>query len=121
MSITAYFAWGEAKRLRNVFGSRRQSLTVIFLQQGVIRFSISEKTVNPWLAGFDTGLQNAVSVILVCQFMLQLRKFSSRHVHDMIIEGLGNPGIQYDIDAENEVEEIEGNGAEVIITVAEFP
>ncbi|KIJ30899.1 hypothetical protein M422DRAFT_267505 [Sphaerobolus stellatus SS14] len=157
MAITAYFAWTFSKQLQNMFGNR-QSLTVIFLQQGVVRFfilfiwdledSISNKVLNPFLAGFDTGLENTVSAILICRFILQLRKFNTRvqtvpsvhiastpgirgrlqRIHETLIEEFGNSGIEYDLETKNDMVELEGDTAlsvgidtEVRITAEEFP
>ncbi|KIJ30567.1 hypothetical protein M422DRAFT_267911 [Sphaerobolus stellatus SS14] len=127
MAITAYFAWTSSKQLQNMFGNR-SSLTVIFLQQGVVRFF--------------------VSVILVCRFILQLRKFNTRvqtvpsihiastpgiqgrlqHIHKTLIEEFGNSGIEYDSETENDMAELEGDTApsagidtEVRIMAEEFP
>ncbi|KIJ33066.1 hypothetical protein M422DRAFT_265096 [Sphaerobolus stellatus SS14] len=157
MAITAYFAWTSSKQLQNMFGTRK-SLTVIFLQQGLIRFfiiliwslegSISNKVLNPFLVGLDSGLENVVSGILICQFILQLRKFNTRvktvpsvhiastpgirgrlqHIHETLIEEFGNSGIEYDLETENGMAELEGDTApiagidtEVHITADEFP
>ncbi|KIJ37648.1 hypothetical protein M422DRAFT_259739 [Sphaerobolus stellatus SS14] len=74
MAITVYFSWTFIKQFRNVLGISRKTLTALFLQQGAIRFlmvlilnlesSITVKVLNPWLAGFDAGLQN----VSVCNF-----------------------------------------------------
>ncbi|KIJ53882.1 hypothetical protein M422DRAFT_242151 [Sphaerobolus stellatus SS14] len=157
MAITAYFAWTSSKQLQNMFGPRH-SLTVIFLQQGVVRFfiifiwtlegSISIKVLNPFLAGFDARLENIVSAILICRFIPQLRKFNTRvqtvpsvhiastpgirgrlqRIHETLIEEFGNSGIEYDLETENDMAELEGDTApsggidtEVHITVEEFP
>ncbi|KIJ45800.1 hypothetical protein M422DRAFT_250590 [Sphaerobolus stellatus SS14] len=127
MAITAYFAWSTTKQLQNLFGTR-QSLTVLFLQQGVVRFFVSG--------------------ILVCRFILQLRRFNTRvqtvpsvhiastpgirgrlqRIHETLIEEFGNSGIEYDLETENDMAELEGNTApsagidtEVHITAEEFP
>ncbi|KIJ26697.1 hypothetical protein M422DRAFT_272206 [Sphaerobolus stellatus SS14] len=127
MAITAYFAWRSSKELQNMFGTR-QSLTVIFLQQGVIRFF--------------------VSVIIICRFTLQLRKFNTRvqtvpsvhiastpgirgrlqRIQEILIEEFGNSRIEYDLETENDIAELEGDTApsagidtEVCITAEEFP
>ncbi|KIJ50909.1 hypothetical protein M422DRAFT_244859 [Sphaerobolus stellatus SS14] len=141
MAITAYLAWTSRKQLQNMFGTR-QYLTVILLQQGVIHFfiiftwnlgdSISSKVLNPFLRGFDIGLENSVSVILICQFILQLRKFNTRvqtvpsvHItsttpgiqgrlqciHETLIEEFGHYGIEYDLETENDMAELKGNTA----------
>ncbi|KIJ30550.1 hypothetical protein M422DRAFT_267886 [Sphaerobolus stellatus SS14] len=157
MAITAYFAWTSSKQLQNMFGTR-QSLTVIFLQQGVVRFfiifiwnlelSISNKVLSQFLGGFDVGLENVVSGILICRFILQLRSFNTRvqtvpsvhiastpgirgrlqRIHETLIEEFGNSGIEYDLETENDMAEVEGDTApsagidtEVRITVEEFP
>ncbi|KIJ29567.1 hypothetical protein M422DRAFT_269008 [Sphaerobolus stellatus SS14] len=157
MAITAYFAWTSRKQLQSMFGTR-QSLTVIFLQQGVVRFfiifiwtlgeSISTKVLNPFLAGFDAGLEDCVSVILICQFILQLHKFSTRvqtvpsvhiastpgirgrlqRIHETLIEEFGYSGREYGLETENDMAELEGDTAlsvgidtEVRITAEEFP
>ncbi|KIJ29983.1 hypothetical protein M422DRAFT_268547 [Sphaerobolus stellatus SS14] len=127
MAITAYFAWIPSKQLQYMFGTR-QSLTVIFLQQGVVRFF--------------------VSVILICRFILQLRKFNTRvqtgpsvhiastpgirgrlqHIHKTLIEEFGNSGIEYGLETENDMAELEGDttpsagiDTEAHITAEEFP
>ncbi|KIJ48337.1 hypothetical protein M422DRAFT_247663 [Sphaerobolus stellatus SS14] len=127
MAITAYFAWTSSKQLQNMFGTR-QSLTVIFLQQGVVRF--------------------CVSTILICRFILQLRRFNTRvqtvpsvniastpgirrrlqRIHETLIEEFGNSGIEYDLETENDMAGLEGDNApfagidtEVCITADEFP
>ncbi|KIJ37649.1 hypothetical protein M422DRAFT_259741 [Sphaerobolus stellatus SS14] len=108
----------------------------------------SLKVWNPWLVGFDAGLQNVVSVILVCRFILQLRKFNTRvqtvpsvniastpgirgrlqHIHETIIEEFGNSGMEYDLEMDNDTAELEGDttpsagiDTEVHITADEFP
>ncbi|KIJ40142.1 hypothetical protein M422DRAFT_256969 [Sphaerobolus stellatus SS14] len=158
MAITVYFSWTFIKQLHNVFGTNRKTLTALFLQQGVVRFliiliwnlenSISAKVLNPWLAGFDGGLQNVVSAILICRFILQLRKFNTRvqtvpsvniastpgirgrlqRIHETIIEEFGNSGMEYDLEMENAIAELEGDttpsadiDTEVHITAEEFP
>ncbi|KIJ27934.1 hypothetical protein M422DRAFT_270871 [Sphaerobolus stellatus SS14] len=157
MAITAYFAWTSSKQLQNIFGTR-QSLTVIFLQQGVVRFyiifiwsleiTISNKNLNLFLIGFDVGLENIVSVILICRFILQLRRFNTRvqtvpsvhiastpgirgrlqHIHETLIEEFGNSGIEYGLETENDMAELEGDTApsagidtEAYIMTEEFP
>ncbi|KIJ49105.1 hypothetical protein M422DRAFT_246915 [Sphaerobolus stellatus SS14] len=159
MAITAYFAWEESKQFRNAFGSSRQSLTAVLLHQGVIRFiiialweieaSITQKVLAQSIGGFDIGLEAVVSVILICRFMLQLRKFNSRvqtlpslhvvsnsgirgqlhQVHQTIIGEFGNTGIDYDLEMENGMAEVEsgdhipsvGIDTEVCTTTEEFP
>ncbi|KIJ29922.1 hypothetical protein M422DRAFT_268594 [Sphaerobolus stellatus SS14] len=103
MLITAYFAWGQSRQMRSLFGSRTQSLTTIFLRQGVIRFVIifiwvleaSIVTKVGSVVGIDTGLeitsamtihyfqiansQSSISTILICRFVLELRKFTEAH------------------------------------------
>ncbi|KIJ26511.1 hypothetical protein M422DRAFT_272387 [Sphaerobolus stellatus SS14] len=157
MAITAYFTWSSSKQLQNMFGTR-QSLTVIFLQQGVVRFfvifiwglenSIGNMVLNPFL--FDVGgtLEASISGFLICRFILQLRKFSTRaqtvpsvhiashlgirgmlqHIHETLIEEFGHSGTEYDLETENDIAELEGNTApsggietEVHITAEEFP
>ncbi|KIJ31849.1 hypothetical protein M422DRAFT_266464 [Sphaerobolus stellatus SS14] len=127
MAITAYFAWASTKQSRIMFGTR-QSLTAIFLQQGLIRFFVSG--------------------ILVCRFILQLRKFSTKvqtvpsfniastpgirgrlqRIHETVIEEFGNSGIEYDWEAGNGTTDLERDSAlsagidtEVRITAEEFP
>ncbi|KIJ33071.1 hypothetical protein M422DRAFT_265105 [Sphaerobolus stellatus SS14] len=127
MAITAYFAWTSSKQLQNMFGTRK-SLTVIFLQQGVVRFFVSG--------------------ILICRFILQLRRFNTRvqtvpsihiastpgirgrlqHIHKTLIEEFGNSGIEYDLETEDDIVELEGDttpsagiDTEVRITGEEFP
>ncbi|KIJ40156.1 hypothetical protein M422DRAFT_256985 [Sphaerobolus stellatus SS14] len=113
-----------------------------------LEISISAKVLNPSLGGFDGGLENVVSTILVCRFILQLRKFNTRvqtvpsvniastpgirgrlqHIHKTIIEELGNSGMEYDLEMENDIAELEGDTTpsagidiEVHITAEEFP
>ncbi|KIJ52254.1 hypothetical protein M422DRAFT_243042 [Sphaerobolus stellatus SS14] len=105
-------------------------------------------SLKPWLAGFDTELGNVVSTILVCQFILQLRKFGTRVqtvpsvniastpgirgrlqcIHETIIEEFGNSGMDYDLEMENDMAEFEGDimpsasiDTIVHITAEEFP
>ncbi|KIJ31872.1 hypothetical protein M422DRAFT_266355 [Sphaerobolus stellatus SS14] len=88
MVITAYYAFAVRRRLREIFANDAQSLVVIFFRQGVIRFvilfwwsleiSISEKTINPSLAGIDNDLKTAVSAILIYRFLLELRGFNEK-------------------------------------------
>ncbi|KIJ49120.1 hypothetical protein M422DRAFT_246929 [Sphaerobolus stellatus SS14] len=147
MAITAYFAWEESKQFRKAFGSSRQSLTIILLHQGVIRFIIIALAQS--IGGFDIGLEAVVSVILICRFMLQLRKFNSgvqtlpsinvvsnsgirgrlHQVHQTIIGEFGNTGIDYDLETENGMAEVDsgdhipsvGIDTEVCVTTEEFP
>ncbi|KIJ37667.1 hypothetical protein M422DRAFT_259763 [Sphaerobolus stellatus SS14] len=147
MAITVYFSWSFIKQLHNGFGISRKALTALFLQQGVIRFliiliwnlenSISTRVLNLY----------SVSVILVCRFILHLRKFNTRvqtipsvniassgirgrlqHIHKTIIEEFGNSGMEYDLEMENDMAELEGDttpsagiDTEVHITAEEFP
>ncbi|KIJ40145.1 hypothetical protein M422DRAFT_256972 [Sphaerobolus stellatus SS14] len=157
MAITVYFSWTFIKQLHNVFGINRKTLTALFLQQGVIRFliiliwnlegSISAKVLNPTLVGFDFALENVVSTILVCRFILQLRKFNTRvqtvpsvniastpgirgrlqRIHETIIEEFGNSGMEYELE-KNDMAQLEGDttpsasiDTEVHITAEEFP
>ncbi|KIJ30544.1 hypothetical protein M422DRAFT_267882 [Sphaerobolus stellatus SS14] len=157
MAITAYFAWTSSKQLQNKFGTR-QSLTVIFLQQDVVLFfiifiwtledGISYNFPNPFFADFASNLENSVSVILICRFILQLRNFNTRvqtvpsvhiastpgirgrlqRIHETLIEEFGNSGIEYNLETENDMAELEGDTApsagidtEVRITADEFP
>ncbi|KIJ27932.1 hypothetical protein M422DRAFT_270869 [Sphaerobolus stellatus SS14] len=157
MAITAYFAWTASKQLQNMFGTRH-SLTTVFLQQGVVHFfiifiwtlegSISAKLLNISLTGFDSGLENVVSALLICRFILQLHRFNTRvqtvpsvhiastpgiqgrlqRIHETLIEEFGNSGIEYDLETENDMAELEGDTApfagfdtEVHITAEEFP
>ncbi|KIJ35153.1 hypothetical protein M422DRAFT_262719 [Sphaerobolus stellatus SS14] len=88
MVIRAYYAFAVRRRLREIFANDAQSLVVIFFRQGVIRFvilflwsleiSISEKTINPSLAGIDNDLKTAVSAILIYRFLLELRRFNEK-------------------------------------------
>ncbi|KIJ37674.1 hypothetical protein M422DRAFT_259771 [Sphaerobolus stellatus SS14] len=158
MAITVYFSWTFIKQFHNVFGISRKTLTALFLQQGVIQFviililnlegSVLTKVLNPWLVGFDRELENVVSAILVCRFILQLRKFNTRvqtvpsvniastpgirgrlqQIHEAIIEEFGNSGMECDLEMENDNAELEGDttpsagiDTEVHITAEEFP
>ncbi|KIJ52256.1 hypothetical protein M422DRAFT_243043 [Sphaerobolus stellatus SS14] len=108
----------------------------------------SLKVLNPWLAGFDNELENVVSVILVCQFILQLCKFNTRVqtvpsvniiastsgirgrlqcINETIIEEFGNSGMESDWAMENDMAELGGDttpsagiDTEVHITAEEF-
>ncbi|KIJ28063.1 hypothetical protein M422DRAFT_270698 [Sphaerobolus stellatus SS14] len=158
MVIIAYYGWETAKQWHNVFKSSRQSLTIVILQQGLFLFiiifiwsleiTISNKLLNVWLAGFDVGLENSIAAILICRFMLQLRKFNTRvqtipsvsistnigiqgrlhRFHETIIEEFGNSGLDYSLETENDVPDAEGDtapnagsGTELRITAEEFP
>ncbi|KIJ34782.1 hypothetical protein M422DRAFT_263140 [Sphaerobolus stellatus SS14] len=158
MAITAYYAWGVSKQFSDAFGSTRKSLTVIFLQQGVIRFiviflwtleaSITKKVLNPLLAGFDAPLEDSISSILICRFMLQLRKFNTRvqtvpsldiastpgvqgrlrRIHETIVDEFGDSGMEYSLEAGHHGPEPDGGIAptavidtQVRITAEEFP
>ncbi|KIJ46718.1 hypothetical protein M422DRAFT_249881 [Sphaerobolus stellatus SS14] len=112
MVITTYFAWTSSKQLQNMFGTR-QSLTVIFLQQGVIRFL------------FNTRVQTVPSVHIASTPGIQGRL---QYIHKTLIEEFGNSGIEYDLETENDMGELEGDTApsagidtEVCITAEEFP
>ncbi|KIJ26891.1 hypothetical protein M422DRAFT_271989 [Sphaerobolus stellatus SS14] len=112
------------------------------------RYCTISQILNPFLAGFDSELENVISAILVCRFILQLRKFNTRVqtvpsvniasssgirgrlqcIHETIIEEFGNSGMEYDLKMENDIEELEGDttssadiNTEVHITVEEFP
>jgi len=126
MIITTYFAWKEAKQFREVFGNTQPSLTVVFVRQGIVRFliiviwgleiSIATKVENPFLAKSDAELENAISGILVCRFMLELRKLHDtpqtqcpaveiettprflRRLDQTITEEFGNSGFNYESD-----------------------
>ncbi|KIJ40154.1 hypothetical protein M422DRAFT_256983 [Sphaerobolus stellatus SS14] len=128
MAITVYFSWTFIKQLHNVPGISRKTLTALFLRQGIGRFF--------------------VSAILVCRFILQLRKFNTKvqtvpsvniasspgirgrlqRIHETIIEEFGNSGMEYDLEMENDMAELEGDttpsggiDTEVHITAEEFP
>ncbi|KIJ27792.1 hypothetical protein M422DRAFT_270973 [Sphaerobolus stellatus SS14] len=87
--------------------------------------AVSAKLLPPLLARFDAGLENVISVILVCRFMLELRKWSEnpnpstipsfniatdptpaptglqgwlQHINQTIIDEFGNHGIDYGLD-----------------------
>ncbi|KIJ31762.1 hypothetical protein M422DRAFT_266513 [Sphaerobolus stellatus SS14] len=106
--ITLYFAWKEFKNVRSVFENKRTSLTVIFVHQGILRFIViflwltenivNVKVLTPFLRGIDTSPEDSVSVILVCRFLLVLRKFntSPQSVPSVNIETIPGPvsGIQ---------------------------
>ncbi|KIJ26180.1 hypothetical protein M422DRAFT_272814 [Sphaerobolus stellatus SS14] len=157
MIITGYFAFRESRRIHELLGNRA-TLTTIFVRQGVIRFiiifiwnlegSINEKLLNPFIAGVDSGLENAVSCILICRFMLELRKFNEhvqtvpsihiatqpgirRHLsrfNEEILDEFGNTGMPYEWETETEGYEDEeasppenGLNTKLGITVEEFP
>ncbi|KIJ45797.1 hypothetical protein M422DRAFT_250588 [Sphaerobolus stellatus SS14] len=112
MAITAYFAWTSSKQLQNMFGTR-QSLTVIFLQQGIVRFL------------FNTRVQTVPSVHIASTPGIRGRL---QHIHETLIEEFGNSGMEYDLETKNDMTELEGDTApyagidtEVHITADEFP
>ncbi|KIJ24505.1 hypothetical protein M422DRAFT_785854 [Sphaerobolus stellatus SS14] len=65
-------------------------LTVLFIKQGIIRFliiavwatadSIVTQATKSDLRGFDVPLEETISTILICRFMIQLRKQASQSV-----------------------------------------
>ncbi|KIJ53569.1 hypothetical protein M422DRAFT_775625 [Sphaerobolus stellatus SS14] len=136
MSIAIYFAWGESRRVKTLFRSKSQSLTTVFLRQDIIRFTIlfiwalevalGEKMFPPSLRGIDSAVQNAVSIILICRFTLELRKFCRspqvvpslnletpprassggrlQRLRETIIEEFGNSELYYDSNIEGDFE-----------------
>ncbi|KIJ51941.1 hypothetical protein M422DRAFT_776303 [Sphaerobolus stellatus SS14] len=88
MVITVYYAWSMARNaLQRSKEHDKPSLWMLFLRQGALRFviiflwslsgSIKRQLLPGDIASFDTPLENSISVILVCRFILQLRTFTS--------------------------------------------
>ncbi|KIJ37651.1 hypothetical protein M422DRAFT_259742 [Sphaerobolus stellatus SS14] len=111
---------------------------------GIAISSLLLETINAF--NFSSVYLTLVSAILVCRFILQLRKFNARvqtvpsvniastpgirgrlqHIHETIIEEFGNSGMEYDLEMENDMTELEGDtsasiNSEVHITAEEFP
>ncbi|KIJ31931.1 hypothetical protein M422DRAFT_266298 [Sphaerobolus stellatus SS14] len=170
MSITAYYAWQDTKNFTEVFRNRKQSLLIVFMQQGVLYYltkiytvikdylcqgiarfiiifmwtleiAVSQKLLPLFLVGFDTVLESVVSTILVCRFMLELRKWSDnpnpstipsfniptdpapassgirgqlQHINRTIIKEFGNHGIAYHLDLEETDIEHEETGTGIM-------
>ncbi|KIJ46207.1 hypothetical protein M422DRAFT_250245 [Sphaerobolus stellatus SS14] len=82
--ITFYFTWGQYRELRRVYGPGKNSIVTVFLRQGVIRFiwalesAIQQKLINPLFSGIDTSLEGAMSTILVCRFLLDIRRYTDK-------------------------------------------
>ncbi|KIJ53930.1 hypothetical protein M422DRAFT_241187 [Sphaerobolus stellatus SS14] len=87
VAVTFLRAWDDYRSfslLKELRSNKNTSLSVLLLQQGVIRFiiifvwslegSITEKLLNPNFAGIDLPLENVISAILVTRFMLQLKQ-----------------------------------------------
>ncbi|KIJ25881.1 hypothetical protein M422DRAFT_273117 [Sphaerobolus stellatus SS14] len=99
--ITVYHTWREHKTLSALYEGGEYSLTTLFLRQGVMRFmiifawevtsAITQPLINPFLSGIDIGIQNAVSTILICRFVLQLRHFNDRNVDGISTSQGGQP------------------------------
>jgi len=124
--ITLYFAWKESKNMQGVFRNEKTSLTVIFVHQGILRFIIiflwvletlvNLRVLTPLLSGIDVTLEVSVSVILVCRFLLDLRKFntSPQSVPSIDIETIPGPvsGIRGYLKSLNEsiIQDLGGSG-----------
>jgi len=88
MAITLYFTWTSRGNFRNVSDGKVQSLLSLFLYQGIVRFfivftweladAISRQIENRFLIGVDVSLEIVISTILLCRFILELRKFSDK-------------------------------------------
>ncbi|KIJ25874.1 hypothetical protein M422DRAFT_273106 [Sphaerobolus stellatus SS14] len=99
--ITVYHTWREHKTLNALVEGGEYSFTTLFLRQGVIRFTIlfawgvtgaiTQPLINPFLSGIDVGVEIAVSTILICRFMLQLRHFNDRNVNGLSASQDGQP------------------------------
>ncbi|KIJ49888.1 hypothetical protein M422DRAFT_246258 [Sphaerobolus stellatus SS14] len=99
--ITVYHTWREHKTLNALYEDGEYSLTTLFLRQGVMRFmiifawevtsAITQPLINPFLSGIDVGIETAVSTILVCRFVLQLRHFNDRNVDGISAPQNGQP------------------------------
>ncbi|KIJ31632.1 hypothetical protein M422DRAFT_266660 [Sphaerobolus stellatus SS14] len=110
MAITAYFAWTSSKQLQNMFGTG-QSLTVIFLQQGVVHFFVSATLICQFilqLCRFTTRVQTVPSVYIASTPGIQGRL---QCIHETLIEEFGNSGIENDLETENDMAELEGDTA----------
>ncbi|KIJ49902.1 hypothetical protein M422DRAFT_246271 [Sphaerobolus stellatus SS14] len=99
--ITVYHTWREHKTLSALVEGREYSFTTLFLRQGVMRFTIlfawgvtgaiTQPLINPFLSGIDVGVEIAVSTILICRFMLQLRHFNDRNANGLSASQDGQP------------------------------
>ncbi|KIJ56118.1 hypothetical protein M422DRAFT_239326 [Sphaerobolus stellatus SS14] len=88
--ITIYFAFREdtSRSFREVFRNSLTPLTITFVRQGLIRFliilfwtieeSVNDKVLPYPLTGIDANIEIAISVILICRFLLELRTFTER-------------------------------------------
>jgi len=84
IAIMTYYAWIDGMRLQELYRSKTKTLTHLFIRQGILRFlvvfiwvmeiSLMDKLSDPLIGGIDTPLEDAVSSILICRFMLDLRK-----------------------------------------------
>ncbi|KIJ45191.1 hypothetical protein M422DRAFT_251376 [Sphaerobolus stellatus SS14] len=138
------FRLENSKQAHNVFGNKRSSLLIVFLRQGVIRFiiiflwllvdAVLEKVLSIHWTGIDISLEESVSVILACRFLLELRKFDKslqgiptdlnivettqartgflgclHRLNETIVEEFGNVDLYYEFENDsNEVEDQEG-------------
>ncbi|KIJ56076.1 hypothetical protein M422DRAFT_239279 [Sphaerobolus stellatus SS14] len=84
-AITIYFAFREdtSRSFRDLFHNSLTPLTIIFVRQGLIMFLLysfdprgERKRQDP--ACIDTSLEIVISVILICRFLLELRRFTER-------------------------------------------
>ncbi|KIJ40229.1 hypothetical protein M422DRAFT_49187 [Sphaerobolus stellatus SS14] len=80
--VTILYTWNLRGKLSN--RRRSKSLAELLLRQGVIRFGIifiwnfAETILSRVLLdGIDGPLENAISCILVCRFLLELRKYAA--------------------------------------------
>lgn len=131
--ITLYFGWKEYKNIRSVFGKKNTLLTVIFVRQGIFRFTIifiwgleiiiTRELLPPFIRGVDVTIEDSISAILVCRFLLELRKFNTsaqsvpsidietiqaapgirgqlRRLNENVLEDFGNSGVNYETSTE---------------------
>ncbi|KIJ23018.1 hypothetical protein M422DRAFT_276485 [Sphaerobolus stellatus SS14] len=102
--ITVYHTWREHKTLSALYEGGEYSFTTLFLRQGVMRFmiifawevtsAITQPLINPFLSGIDVGIETAVSTILICRFVLQLRHFNDRNVDGISTSQDGQPPLE---------------------------
>jgi len=119
--VTAYCAWSERKSLRLLTSLEEEKPPLIqfILQQGILRFiiigvwnltdTILREALPQVINGVDAPLEGAISTLLVCRFILNLRELSAlpqgtipntqlstfqaavRRVETIINEEFGNP------------------------------
>ncbi|KIJ34148.1 hypothetical protein M422DRAFT_52135 [Sphaerobolus stellatus SS14] len=97
VAITVHHAWRERDLLSRVLRrSKAQSLSILFVRQGIVRFiiifawtleaSIVQKLVRPGVSGIDSSVESAISTILICRFTLQLLE-ANAHPNGTTSEG----------------------------------